>query len=248
MTTAERLAIIDANTDKVDELNQQLELTLYGTDTGGKSYCDLFWDLYQANGNRRNYENAFRADYSTGAGIQPEIFYPKYDIIATGSANFMFANFGNKFEKLDLVERLKECDVVLDISGAGTLNQAFVNAWFTRLPALDISKSTNNNSCFSCAYLVTIEKLIVSEGQTYPNTFHSCHELVNILFEGVIGTNISFPNSNKLSDTSVQSIIDHLKDLTGQTAQTLTFHKDVGNKLTDAQKATISAKNWTLAY
>jgi endonuclease I len=47
---------------------------------------------------------------------------------------------------------------------------------------------------------------------------------------------------------SVQSIVDALKDLTGATAQTLTFHADVGGKLTDAQKATITAKNWTLVY
>ena len=36
--------------------------------------------------------------------------------------------------------------------------------------------------------------------------------------------------------------------LTGSTAQTLSLHADVGAKLTDAQKAAASAKNWTLAY
>lgn len=34
----------------------------------------------------------------------------------------------------------------------------------------------------------------------------------------------------------------------GGTAQTLTVHKTVGEKLTDEQKATITAKNWTLVY
>ena len=46
----------------------------------------------------------------------------------------------------------------------------------------------------------------------------------------------------------MQSIIDGLKDLTGAESQTLTFHSAVGNKLTDTQKATITAKNWTLVY
>jgi hypothetical protein len=46
----------------------------------------------------------------------------------------------------------------------------------------------------------------------------------------------------------MQSIIDHLKDLTGQTPQKLTFHATAGGKLTDVQKAAITAKNWTLVY
>jgi hypothetical protein len=61
---------------------------------------------------------------------------------------------------------------------------------------------------------------------------------------------VNFPinYSPNLSPETIQSIIDGLTDLTGQTAQTLTFHKDVGAKLTDEQKATITAKNWILAY
>lgn len=51
-----------------------------------------------------------------------------------------------------------------------------------------------------------------------------------------------------LSNESIQSVIDGLADLTGAGAKTLTFHADVGNKLTQAQKDAISAKNWTLAY
>lgn len=51
-----------------------------------------------------------------------------------------------------------------------------------------------------------------------------------------------------LSTETIQSIIDGLADLTGGTAQTLTLHKTVGEKLTDTQKATITAKNWTLVY
>ena len=54
--------------------------------------------------------------------------------------------------------------------------------------------------------------------------------------------------SRNLTPETIQSIIDGMADLTGATAQTLTFHKDVGAKLTDAQKATITAKNWTLVY
>ena len=70
----------------------------------------------------------------------------------------------------------------------------------------------------------------------------------NITFEGVIGSTISFASCSKLTDASVQSIIDHLKDLTGQTAQTLTFHATVGGNLAEGQKAAIAARNWTLIF
>ena len=63
-----------------------------------------------------------------------------------------------------------------------------------------------------------------------------------------IKLNIRFEQSAKLTAESVQSIIDGLADLTGSTAQTLTLHATVGGKLTDEQKATITAKNWTLVY
>lgn len=63
-----------------------------------------------------------------------------------------------------------------------------------------------------------------------------------------INLSISFAQSPDLDDVSIQAIVDGLADLTGQTEQTLTVHKTVGEKLTDEQKATITAKNWTLAY
>lgn len=83
----------------------------------------------------------------------------------------------------------------------------------------------------------------------FTNAFASCIKLKEVRFaEGAIFQNISFVNSNLLSDASIQSIINGLDDLSGATAKTLTFHKDVGNKLTQAQKDAITAKNWTLAY
>ena len=50
-----------------------------------------------------------------------------------------------------------------------------------------------------------------------------------------------------LTDKSVQSIIDGLADLTGSTAQTLSLHTTVIEKLTAEQMDRITAKNWTLS-
>ena len=65
---------------------------------------------------------------------------------------------------------------------------------------------------------------------------------------GSIKVTQNIAKANLLEDGTIQSIIDGLADLTGATAQTITFHADVGAKLTDAQKAAITAKNWTLVY
>lgn len=83
----------------------------------------------------------------------------------------------------------------------------------------------------------------------FQNTFSGCYKLREVRFaKDAIFKTIVISSSGELSDASTQSIIDGLADLTGQTAQTLTFHKDVGGRLTQAQKAAISAKNWTLVY
>ena len=142
--------------------------------------------------------------------------------------------------------------IVTDASGNTNAYDIFIynnNITDTKVD-IDISQSKSTRSLFmSCTKLVTIRKIITSKNVTsYVSCFANCYALENITFEGVIGCAISFSSSSKLSDASVQSIIDHLADLTGQTAQTLTFHKTVGDKLTDTQKATITAKNWTLAY
>ncbi len=114
---------------------------------------------------------------------------------------------------------------------------------------MDYSLASNLRLLFSqCSKLITIRKLIVSEICVFDRTFNKCTALENITFEGKIAGNISFSDSAKLSTTSIQNIIDHLADLTGGTAQTLTLHATVGEKLTDEQKATITAKNWTLVY
>lgn len=114
---------------------------------------------------------------------------------------------------------------------------------------IDLSKATNNvSAAFSNATnMVTIRKLIVSE--TTPSIgFTGCSKLVNLNVEGTFGKAVNLSACAKLSNASVQNVIDCLKDLTGSTALKLTLHADVGAVVTQAQKDAITAKNWTLAY
>lgn len=80
------------------------------------------------------------------------------------------------------------------------------------------------------------------------NMFKGCSKLAYIrIVPNTIKSSADFSGSSSWDDESLQSIIDGLADLTGGTAQTLTFATQVKAKLTDEQKATITGKNWTIA-
>lgn len=110
-----------------------------------------------------------------------------------------------------------------------------------------IANSNNINYAFYKSGLVTIRKLTVYESTTFTNTFAYCYNLVNIVMGGTIGQNITFASCSKLSDESVDSIVEHLKDLTGATSLALTVHADVYNRMVArGVDALVTAKNWTL--
>lgn len=79
--------------------------------------------------------------------------------------------------------------------------------------------------------------------------FRMCTKLKEVRFvTESIRVNIGYLDDCKeLSPASVQSVIDGLADLTGDTAKILTFHADVKAKLTEEQIIQITSKNWTLA-
>ena len=120
---------------------------------------------------------------------------------------------------------------------------------------LDTSKCTNFSYAFN--YLKALETIdgqpldfgAISNVNSMLNVFVGCITLKSFrVVANSIKYNFNIGNSSLLDAETIQSIIDGLADLTGSTAQTLTLHATVGGKLTDEQKATITAKNWTLVY
>ena len=112
-----------------------------------------------------------------------------------------------------------------------------------------VKLSTANYFATNCTQLVSVFGAMDVTGVENENMFTGCTNLVDVEFvPQTITHNKIFNKSSELSDASTQSIVDGLADLTGATAQTLTLHKDVYDKLTDAQKATIAAKNWEVKY
>ena len=145
-----------------------------------------------------------------------------------------------------IVASLKYSDTANGTTFVSTFQSCEVNS----IPSLDLRKGTNFSGTF--AYSSSIEEIgeiDISNATAVANMFLSTSGLKRITFvPGCIKLSLSFAQSKLLEDTAIQSIIDGLADLTGQTQQTLTLHNAVGSKLTDEQKATLTAKNWNLVY
>lgn len=114
----------------------------------------------------------------------------------------------------------------------------------------DTADATDADYCFD-----RFKELEIIDGT--PIDFSSCtrqirmyylNALREVRFKGTLKQNIRLDESGQLSNESVDSIINALADLTGQSSCSIQFNNAVGNKLTDTQKATITAKNWKLVY
>ena len=223
-------------------LTEGIEL---GKEEGKQAEYDRFWDDFQQNGNRTDYNGVFY-----GYGWTAKTFKPKYNIYGTRfSSAFSFATA----LKGSLKEMLDACGVVLDTSQATNVGSMFYYATnFTEIPHIDLSSVTSTVSSLfhTCHRLVRIEKVTYTENSAcyHNNAYNNCTALTDIEFDGVIAGDMNFEWSPLLSEATLQSLISHLKDLTGATKKILKFHADIEAKLTAEQKATISALNWTLVF
>lgn len=179
-----------------------------GYENGMAAEYDAFWNVYQENGTRTNYQyGAFGGD-----GWTDKIFKPKYPI----KVRFGYGMFtGCQLTKIKDI----------DFSLAGDLNQVmYVCQRLKEVGVVNAPLSTNALMSFSGDYeLHTIEKLVIGEQCAFNQTFVNCSALENITFEGVIGNDINFQWSTKLTRASIESIINHLSDTAS--GKTLTLSK-----------------------
>ena len=212
-----------------------------GYEEGQKSEYDARWDIIQDNGEASTYGNSCFA----GKSWTDSTFKPKHNLILKGNMSMLF--YSSKIT--NLCQCLENAGVTMKCENVTNASQIFSYSQVTHLPVLDFSTVTNANSSFGGASkLKSIEKIISGESTKWSSAFDGCSALEHAIFGGVIGTSISFPNSSLLDDESTQSIIDHLKDLTGQTGQNVIFNATVAERLTQAQLDAIEDKNWTLVY
>lgn len=229
MSIAEKLTQIAENEQKVYE-------------AGKKAEYDAFWDTYQANGSRTQYDTAFG-----GEGWTNETFKPKYDIKPT-RATYMF-----RVAKIagDLVEICESLGISLDFSECVHMQELFSNAPnITRVGVIDIRKATNVSNMFAWSNAKTIDKIIVTE--TTPMNYFpgAMPELENITIEGTIGqNNFNVQYSTKLTHDSLMSIINALQDKstdTSGTVWTVTLGPTNIAKLTAEEQQIAHKKGWLL--
>ncbi len=221
------IAITDADGYSEEDYNR-------GYDSGKQAEYDRFWDAYQDNGKRTSYAHAF-----AGRCWTDETFKPKYPIKPDRYGGFRM------FESTGITDFTRD-GIVLDFSGVQDMRWAFALSENTeiKLPTIDLSNAINTNEIFT-KYFGKSLSLIVSEKTVLSYIITQANYLTDLTISGVIATAINLDGCPVLSTESIQSVINALKDLTGQTSQKVQFHTDVLLKITDEQFAQISAKNWT---
>lgn len=178
---------------------------------GGDNYYDEFWDLYQSNGNRKDYNRAF-----SGVGWTDTTFKPKYDI-RPDNAGGLFA-----YSKItNLKKLLEDLGIELDFSTViyGRLTQFLMDSAVTDIGVVDASRYEAADYLFyNATKLVNVEKLIITNTGKFnfpKSVFQNAKSLKEIRFEGVIGKSINFKDC-PLSVDSMIDIIEHLKEGTGE--------------------------------
>ena len=150
-----------------------------------------------------------------------------------------------------MAKNLKEVKIISDNESAKvSFMQAFYyNTFITTLDLTEFKPLINSCQLFltGTGRLTEVKGELDLSISTNNVGFSEMHELVEIRFKpSSIYYSINPKSSPKLSDTSIQSIIDGLADLTGGTAQTLSLHSTVLAKLTTEQFTQMENKNWNV--
>jgi hypothetical protein len=219
----------------------------YHKSWGMQAEYDRFWDVYQQNGNRTDYQGAFY-----GCGWNNETFKPKYDIKPSGRCGSLFYDSDIKG---DLVQILENLGISLDLSEVTRFSYGFYyNTLLTRIGAVNLSKTDTSTSYVfaDCIALETIDKITVSENTIFSNWFYNCNALKEIRFEGVIGKSLDIHWSTKLSMMSLASIVGALsKTVTGQSITLPTTARDTYDSATIGgrwDKLVAEYPNWSFKY
>lgn len=210
-------------------------------ESGQNSMYGSFWDAFQQNGNRVNYDYGFY-----GRQWNEGILKPKHRIAPT-SANQMFLNNNYKGD----LRTLSSEDDFLDFSACTNVSNLFAYAnQISHIGKVDMSSATSIAGAFvGCTSLVSIDEVVFNlQGTQAPGSsiFKNCSALQHVKISGKIGQSISFGESKMLSRDSIESIVDAL--LESVRGQTLTLSQTaVDNAFKDAEaewEALMSTKSF----
>lgn len=214
-----------------------------GEENGRQAEYDRFWDNYQDYGNRTNYGYGFCA-----IGWNNETFKPKYTIYG-GNYCFYTMNQTTPFDGSNAVDFK---DIPLDCSNLKTATYMFANCNCKNI-TVDLSNCTSLLYTFLLSgggFLDGINLKVSENLTTVTNAFNNTWTLKKLRFteDSVIACNgFNFSWSSNLTQASILSILNALKDYSGTSGYSITLGTTNLAKLTDAEKAIATQKGWTLA-
>lgn len=114
------------------------------------------------------------------------------------------------------------------------------------IPVIDFTDATNVNSAFTGSLATTIEKIISSATTPWPRLcFNGAKNLVNVVFDGVIGQGaFYFVDCKLLSHDSMISLFNAIAD---GTTGTIELGETNLAKLTEEEIAIATEKGWTVS-
>lgn len=189
-------------------------------EAGIKSEYDKFWDAYQDNGKRTNYDSAFMGSYWTQESLSP-----KYDIRPTSFGSM----FADAIYITDFVEILERNNIVFDTSQVKSVYRPFrYCSRLKRMPPIDVSSMSSLDYIYmNCTVLESAGFLNIQETCTIGGPIGACGNITDLVITGTIGTNANF-NSNKiLSKDSLTGIVNAVHETK---AIALTLSKEAVNK------------------
>lgn len=242
--------IIEAELETTDQtVEDRLETVQIASDGGyERGYAegvqaeyDRFWDAFQQNGERTDYEQAFRLGWTDNN------FNPKY-VLRPTKCSFMFG--------LDCgITEIKEG--VLDLSQLTKLNNMFYNNSSTvTVPPFDMATITDVASGFYGCKINPIVLNNVREDCKF-GIWHAIGHLKDLSITGTVGTTWSLYGCYQLTKQSIINVINALSaTVTDQTltlnanAVKVAFEKNSGAKdgnTSEEWLALIATKsNWTI--
>jgi hypothetical protein len=207
-----------------------------------------FWDIIQQNGNRTDYQSAFK-------NWSAEYIRPKYKVIPT-----VVNGATTTFEYCKQVKKIEAKHFDFSQKPTGNNNNAGYYCTFNGCSKIeeieDIGLIPQYVYYQTFGYnnkLHTIAKIGSDVNTKYQNTFKECGELQNLTIDGIIGQNgFDIHWSTKLSAESLASIINALSTTTTGLTITLpttaqaNYEAVYGSGSWNVLTATRS--NWTIAY
>lgn len=155
-------------------------------------------------------------------------------------------------EKIDYA--FSSSNITVSPKFEGSFGGTFVDSMFaycsylTEVKDIDFGMATDLLNIFAqCATLSTVGLLKVPNVTYIYDLFGGCSGLTTIAGLEGLQTDVSFADSPKLTNASVQNLIDKAADISSTGTKTMTFNAETFATITPEQTAAASAKGWTLA-